>query len=375
MTLPVDLLQRRAGPDRYDAVVVGAGVAGLVCAAVLARGGARTLLVESAKRPGGQLQTVAHQGYAVDTGPLFWDALGFSEVLAAVRGERGGALVAARARRAAAGGGARGRQHVRSAAHSGAGGRHLAVHAGRGAHPVRRTAAGVREPRRGLPGAGGRERRAARELARDVARRLAARARARAGDRGGGQAQRRSHGRARTRARLAGLPRAARALARVAEGARADGCRRRAGGGRARRRSGPGRCLHRRRRRPASRHARDRARARPWPLREARRASRGAGLRRRGARRELRAGPAARGTRRGAAARAVQHAGRVVSRSARLERYRHRPGRYAACPICAAPARPPTRRSSAWSPLPKAAPRVRSRRRRRCSGRACTHRV
>ena len=84
MTLPVDLLQRRAGPDRYDAVVVGAGVAGLVCAAVLARGGARTLLVESAKRPGGQLQTVAHQGYAVDTGPLFWDALGFSEVLAAV---------------------------------------------------------------------------------------------------------------------------------------------------------------------------------------------------------------------------------------------------------------------------------------------------
>jgi phytoene dehydrogenase-like protein len=84
MTLPVDLLQRRAGPDRYDAVVVGAGVAGLVCAAVLARGGARTLLVEAGKRPGGQLQTVAHQGFAVDTGPLFWDALGFREVLAAV---------------------------------------------------------------------------------------------------------------------------------------------------------------------------------------------------------------------------------------------------------------------------------------------------
>jgi len=84
MTLPVDLLQRRAGPERYDAVVVGAGVAGLVCAAVLARGGARTLLVELGKRPGGQLQTVAHQGYAVDTGPLFWDAIGFPEVLAAV---------------------------------------------------------------------------------------------------------------------------------------------------------------------------------------------------------------------------------------------------------------------------------------------------
>lgn len=84
MTLPVDLLQRRAGPERYDVVVVGAGVAGLVCAAILARGGARTLMVEAGKRPGGQMQTVTHQGYAVDTGPLFWDALGIPEVLAAV---------------------------------------------------------------------------------------------------------------------------------------------------------------------------------------------------------------------------------------------------------------------------------------------------
>ena len=84
MTLPVDLLQRRAGPERYDAVVVGAGVAGLTCAAVLARAGARTLLVEVGKRPGGQLQTVAHQGFAVDTGPLFWDAIGIPEVLSAV---------------------------------------------------------------------------------------------------------------------------------------------------------------------------------------------------------------------------------------------------------------------------------------------------
>ncbi|MEW6271705.1 MAG: FAD-dependent oxidoreductase [Thermodesulfobacteriota bacterium] len=84
MTLPVDLLQRRPSPERYDAVVVGAGIAGLTCAAVLARGGARTLLVEAGKRAGGQLQTVSHQGYAVDVGPLFWDAAGLAEVFAAV---------------------------------------------------------------------------------------------------------------------------------------------------------------------------------------------------------------------------------------------------------------------------------------------------
>jgi phytoene dehydrogenase-like protein len=83
VTLPVDLLQRRHAPERYDAVVVGGGIAGLACAAVLARGGARTVLVERGKRAGGQMQTVAHQGYAVDAGPLFWDAVGFPEALAA----------------------------------------------------------------------------------------------------------------------------------------------------------------------------------------------------------------------------------------------------------------------------------------------------
>lgn len=83
MTLPVELLQRRASPERYDAAVVGGGIAGLVCAAVLARGGARTVLIERGKRAGGRMQTVAHQGYAVDAGPLVWDAIGFPEVLAA----------------------------------------------------------------------------------------------------------------------------------------------------------------------------------------------------------------------------------------------------------------------------------------------------
>jgi monoamine oxidase len=83
VTLPIELLRRRGGAERYDAVIVGAGIAGLTCAAVLARGGLRVVVVDQAKRPGGQLQTVSHQGYAIDLGPLVWDAREVNAALAA----------------------------------------------------------------------------------------------------------------------------------------------------------------------------------------------------------------------------------------------------------------------------------------------------
>jgi len=83
VTLPIELLRRRGGAERHDAVVVGAGIAGLTCGAVLARGGLRVVVVDQAKRPGGQLQTVSHQGYAIDLGPLFWDAREVNAALAA----------------------------------------------------------------------------------------------------------------------------------------------------------------------------------------------------------------------------------------------------------------------------------------------------
>jgi phytoene dehydrogenase-like protein len=83
LTLPVELLQRRPSAERYDVAVVGAGIGGLVCASILARAGVRVALVECAKRPGGQVQTIAHQGFAVDLGAPLWEEGGFAEVLAA----------------------------------------------------------------------------------------------------------------------------------------------------------------------------------------------------------------------------------------------------------------------------------------------------
>jgi phytoene dehydrogenase-like protein len=83
MTLPVELLQRRRALERYDAVIVGAGVPGLVCACMLAGAGLRVVVVDRRKRPGGHLQTLSHQGYALDVGPSLWEAPAFEQTLEA----------------------------------------------------------------------------------------------------------------------------------------------------------------------------------------------------------------------------------------------------------------------------------------------------
>lgn len=83
MTLPVELLQRRRAVDRYDAVVVGAGIPGLVTGCILAGAGLRILVVDRRKRPGGHLQTLSYQGYAIDLGPLLFESPALEQVLEA----------------------------------------------------------------------------------------------------------------------------------------------------------------------------------------------------------------------------------------------------------------------------------------------------
>jgi phytoene dehydrogenase-like protein len=81
MSLPTWLLKRRGASRDTDVIVVGAGLSGLVCAAVLARAGKRVVVVDRARRPGGRLKTAQFQGYAVDLGPVVWEAPDLPESL------------------------------------------------------------------------------------------------------------------------------------------------------------------------------------------------------------------------------------------------------------------------------------------------------
>jgi len=57
--------------DSYDAVVIGAGMAGLTCGAILAKNGRSVLVIEQSARPGGYCSSFEHAGYTFDRGLRF----------------------------------------------------------------------------------------------------------------------------------------------------------------------------------------------------------------------------------------------------------------------------------------------------------------
>jgi phytoene desaturase len=72
-----------AAAGEHDAVVLGAGVGGLVAAARLALAGRRPLVIESADRLGGRFSTIEVDGYRIPTGAVaietagpFWEIFG-----------------------------------------------------------------------------------------------------------------------------------------------------------------------------------------------------------------------------------------------------------------------------------------------------------
>lgn len=76
MKRPFRGLRDQPPAEAYDAVVVGAGVGGLVCANLLARSGARVLLVEQHYMVGGYCSTFRRAGYTFDAATHFYPLLG-----------------------------------------------------------------------------------------------------------------------------------------------------------------------------------------------------------------------------------------------------------------------------------------------------------
>ena len=60
---------------KWDVIVIGSGIGGLVTAALLAQYGKRTLIVESHTTPGGVAHGFQRQGFHFDTGPSFYCGL------------------------------------------------------------------------------------------------------------------------------------------------------------------------------------------------------------------------------------------------------------------------------------------------------------
>jgi phytoene desaturase len=74
-------LRKRGPRRRYDAVVIGAGVGGLVAANLLAREGLEVLLVEQHYMAGGYCSTFRRAGYTFDAATHFYPLLGNPDTL------------------------------------------------------------------------------------------------------------------------------------------------------------------------------------------------------------------------------------------------------------------------------------------------------
>lgn len=78
------------GARRVRVVVIGGGIGGLACAALLARGGAQVTLLERHEQLGGRVGTVSMDGFRFDTGPSWYFMPEVFEHFFALFGERVG---------------------------------------------------------------------------------------------------------------------------------------------------------------------------------------------------------------------------------------------------------------------------------------------
>lgn len=67
---------RKMEQNKYDAIVIGAGISGILAALALSKEGKNTLIIEKSDFLGGNCRTYEAQGYRIDTGPHAITGLG-----------------------------------------------------------------------------------------------------------------------------------------------------------------------------------------------------------------------------------------------------------------------------------------------------------
>lgn len=80
-------------PAMYDVVVIGAGLGGLLTAAMLGRRGKKVLVLEREAEVGGRLRSVEIDGYILDAGAYLWPNLHLDRALAAAGAEFRGSII------------------------------------------------------------------------------------------------------------------------------------------------------------------------------------------------------------------------------------------------------------------------------------------
>lgn len=71
---------------KYEVVIIGSGLGGLVCAHILSKAGKRVLVLEKNSQPGGCLQSYRRDGLTFDTGFHYVGGLGEGQSLHTVSG-------------------------------------------------------------------------------------------------------------------------------------------------------------------------------------------------------------------------------------------------------------------------------------------------
>ena len=75
LTFGLIQIERRWEMSKFEAIVIGSGIGGLVAGALLARYGKRVLVCESHTIPGGAAHSFSKQGFHFDSGPSFYCGL------------------------------------------------------------------------------------------------------------------------------------------------------------------------------------------------------------------------------------------------------------------------------------------------------------